>query len=130
MKGFTLIEVLVAIVIFTAGMLALWGMQMTANRANSFSNKLNEAVSCANEKINELRSNATSSLPSNGVYIDICNCGSYNCIRELMVSDPSSSIPDTKQIDIAVGWGGNGCSSNINNCKHTVEIGTLLTLIQ
>jgi type IV pilus assembly protein PilV len=54
-KGFTLIEVLVALVILTVGLLGVTAMQITAIRGNHFSGNLTRATVLAQNKLEELK---------------------------------------------------------------------------
>lgn len=53
-KGLTLLETLIATVVFAVGLLALLGMQITAIQGNSFSNQMSTAVSLASNTIENL----------------------------------------------------------------------------
>jgi type IV pilus assembly protein PilV len=53
-EGFTLIEVLISLVIFSFGMLAVANMQIVAIRVNSFANRLTEGTTLVQDKIEEL----------------------------------------------------------------------------
>jgi len=55
-QGFTLIEILIAITIFSIGILAVATMQVSAIKGNSFANGLTEAVTLAQDKMEELMS--------------------------------------------------------------------------
>lgn len=52
--GFTLIEVLIAMAIFSVGILALYTMQLTAIRGNSTANHIGVAMSVLNSQIESL----------------------------------------------------------------------------
>ena len=54
-QGFSLVEVLVAILILTVGLLALAQMQTRAVASNSFGNQLTQATFLAQDKLEELR---------------------------------------------------------------------------
>lgn len=54
-RGFTLLEVLVAITILTVGLLALVKMQTQAVASNNFGNRLTQATFLAQDKAEELR---------------------------------------------------------------------------
>jgi type IV pilus modification protein PilV len=53
--GFTMVEVLVAILLLSIGILALAKMQTQAVASNSFGNRLTEATFLAQDKVEELR---------------------------------------------------------------------------
>ena len=54
-KGFTLIEVLVALVILTFALLALAGLMVTTTKNNAFGGHVTEAATFAQDKLEELR---------------------------------------------------------------------------
>jgi len=54
-KGFTLIEVLVALVILSFSLLALAGLMVTTTRNNAFGSHITEAATFAQDKLEELR---------------------------------------------------------------------------
>ncbi len=54
-KGFTLIEMLVAIIILSLAMLALAGLMVTTTKNNSFGGHITEAATLAQDKLEELR---------------------------------------------------------------------------
>ncbi len=54
-KGFTLIEVLIALVILAVGLLGVTAMQITAIRGNHFSDNLTRATVLAQNKLEELK---------------------------------------------------------------------------
>jgi type IV pilus assembly protein PilV len=54
-QGFSLVEVLVAILLLTVGLLALAKMQTQAVASNAFGNQLTQATFLAQDKLEELR---------------------------------------------------------------------------
>lgn len=64
-KGFSLLEVLIGLVILTIGILAIAGMQMTSIKGTSFSNRLSQAATIAQEGLEFLKS-----LPINDPRLD------------------------------------------------------------
>ena len=53
-KGFTLLEVLIAIVILSVALLALAGLQIISVRGNSFGNHMTEALTLAKDLMEEM----------------------------------------------------------------------------
>ena len=68
-KGFTMVEVLVAIIILSIGLLALAGLQATVIKGNVASKNLTSAVFLVETKIDELKSGGYASL-SDGTFND------------------------------------------------------------
>ena len=54
-KGFTLIEVLIALVILSVAFLALAGLMVQTTRNNSFGGHMTEAATFAQDKLEELK---------------------------------------------------------------------------
>ena len=54
-KGFTLVEVLIAIVVLSVALLALAGLQIVSIRSNSFGNHMTEAVTLAKDVMEEMK---------------------------------------------------------------------------
>jgi len=53
-KGFSLIEILIAITVFAIGILAVGNMQITAIKGNSFANDLTKATTLAQDRMEKL----------------------------------------------------------------------------
>ena len=54
-KGFSLIEVMIALVILAVALLALAGLMVTTTRNNSFGGHMTEAATFAQDKLEQLR---------------------------------------------------------------------------
>jgi prepilin-type N-terminal cleavage/methylation domain-containing protein len=109
--GFTLVEIMIAISIFTIGILAIASMQISAINGNDSANNLTGATTWAQDKIEELLAipyaNLVSGGPINqGIYtiswtVNSCpaaipaagNCPAVNC-----------TVPNTKLIIVTVAW--------------------------
>ena len=75
-NGFSLIEVLIALVLFAVGMLAIGGMQIGSIKGNSFSQEVTQATVLSQDRLEELRkmtfddSNLSSGHHDEGVLSD------------------------------------------------------------
>lgn len=67
-KGFTLIEVLVALLIFAIGMLGLAGLQLKAHQSSSFAHGRTNATLAVSGLAERMRSNLTAVTAGNYVY--------------------------------------------------------------
>jgi prepilin-type N-terminal cleavage/methylation domain-containing protein len=53
-KGYTIIEVMIAIAIFSIGILAAWALQNSATRGNTVARNLTIAAACASDRLEQL----------------------------------------------------------------------------
>ena len=95
-RGFTLVETLVAVVIFTVALLGIAGLTVVIIRGNTFSNMVTTATVLAQDKLEELRQTDYSALGS----------GSETTIRNAIVYtrrwDVTANTPTTSMTTIAV----------------------------
>jgi type IV pilus assembly protein PilV len=63
-SGFTLIEILIALVIFSISVLAFAGLTVTATRTGSYGGRMTEAVTFAQDKFEELKTNSWDNIVS------------------------------------------------------------------
>ena len=95
-SGFSLIEVLIALAIFSVGILAVGSMQLSTHKNNTAGNKTTEATMLARQKIEELR--AIQDLDDIGSGNDTVGIYSREWDR-----GPISGI--TRPIWVEVSWG-------------------------
>jgi type IV pilus assembly protein PilV len=100
-NGFTLLEVIIALVIFSIGLLAVASMQMSAIKGNHFSGTLTEATNWAADQMETLLS-----LP----YTDVdLAAGDHTAPQEDIYTIAWNVLDDattnnTKTITITVAW--------------------------
>jgi type IV pilus modification protein PilV len=103
-RGFTLIEVLVAIAIFSIGILAVGSMQLWNTKNNTTANIMTLAAMLARQKIEELKtvSDVTSLTDGNDTV------GIFT--REWDVNDPPSPLSSStcKLLQVTVSWNKGG----------------------
>lgn len=106
-KGFTLLEVMVALVILSIGLLGLMGLQIVATKTNSFSNQMTIGITLAQDQLEELRNLAyDDALLSGGTHQDSQNpisaLGDMGFNRSWTVTvDAANSL---KTIIVTVQW--------------------------
>ncbi len=94
-RGFTLVEALVALVVLAVGLLAIAKMSITYVRANSYSHLLSEATVAAQEKMEQMRSYASSERGDRFSVFDFDYLISTNPTFTSVEDPPGSGIPKT-----------------------------------
>jgi len=111
-NGFTLIEALIAISIFSIGFLAIGSLVISTTRNNTKGNILTQATMLASDKIEELKNeNMMSSLMTTGIHLDSNNPlddrgnqgGIYHRSWNVSELQPTAS-PTARQVEVTVSW--------------------------
>jgi len=114
-SGFTLVELLVAIVILSVGLLGMATLTGSIIRNNKLSNDLTTATTLAQDKLEDIRAAGYASAVSETKTACATPFSGYQ--REVTVSD-NTPATGMKQVTVKVYWGPSDA--------HDVEIGTIL----
>lgn len=112
-KGFSIVELLFAILLLTIGLVAVAGMQSTAINGNAWANKLSTATVLAQEALEEIlargpsgaifsgNSTAAYDLDPNtiGNNISIRGAGTFSATRTITVDTPVAGVV---KIDVTI----------------------------
>jgi type IV pilus modification protein PilV len=99
-RGFTLIEVVIALAVFAIGILAMYSMQVSSINSNGGARKRTEAVSWATNQMEILRTTPYDSL-ANGQAAQ----GVYNLNWTVTDIDlDNDGVNDSKNISVNVNW--------------------------
>ena len=105
-KGFTLIEVLVAMVILSVGLLGTAALITGIINGNKVSNRLSTATTCAQDKMEEIRRLGYSGMPTSDTtttepYNSITN---YSLYKRVTFTDVVNPAVGMKTVTVTVSW--------------------------
>jgi len=105
-NGFTLIEVLVAMVILSIGLLGTAALITGIIRGNKVSNRISTATTCAQDKMEEIKMLGYSGMPTS----DTTTTESYNSItnyflyKRVTCTNVDNPTADMKTVTVTVYW--------------------------
>jgi prepilin-type N-terminal cleavage/methylation domain-containing protein len=129
-KGFTLLEVIVALGILSVGMLGLSTLLYTSLRTDGYNGRVRNAELLALSKMEEFRGNSADATLTTGNGGDVPPSQQEYC-RGWTISAPSPAPANISTVQVIVGWptGGNcnaGSTNPLaqisNNCQYKLRI--------
>lgn len=105
-KGFTLIEVMIAIFILVVGLLGVAGVATTVINGNAFSREITTATTLAQDKMEELKDTTYSNIASGSDTQE-------SIYTRTWTSTPDSPDADMKTIDVTVQFLWKGATHNV-----------------
>ena len=121
-KGFTLLEVLIALIILSVGLLGLAGMQITFLRGNSFSIKMSEATSIVRNKIEDFNNTPFENISSGSEADPTTGSTGIRYHRNWVVVDVDNDGDgniDWKVVNVTADWN--------NPNPHRVSLSTVIS---
>ncbi len=115
--GFTLIEVMIALIVMSIGLTALAAVQISAIQGNAFSKRMTTAVSIADEKMEQIKSNLYTEIVSESS--SQITQSNLNFTRQVTVTN-NSPLTNTKTINVTVSW-------SEGSKSHSVPITTIVS---
>ena len=93
-RGFTLVEVLIAIVILSVALLALGGLQIISIRGNSFGNHMTEAITLAKDMMEKMKNDEWDDIgdwsddvpPEKPIFHRVCSVTQSGKIKTITVT--------------------------------------------
>jgi type IV pilus assembly protein PilV len=118
-KGFTFLEILVAMVVLSIGFLGIAAVTASVVRGNSFSNRLTTATTLAQERMEDIRRLGYSGIPTADTttvedYHSIANYPLYKRVACTNMTNPADGM---KMVTVTVYWGSDA---------HSVSLRTIL----
>jgi len=118
-SGFTLLEVLVAIVILTIGLLGTAGLTTGVIRGNHYSKNITSATAAAQTKLEAIKSGGYTNATSANFPSDTVTMGGTSFTRTIAITS-SSPAANMKTASVTVTW------SEANNTSRSVNLQTIL----
>ena len=116
-KGFTLVEMMVAILILLVGLLGYYALLAAVAHSRHYAHRLGEASLAAKSKLEELKSENYDNVTSGN---DTWPATEPLYLRVWEVNEiPGQGI---KNVKVKVGWGGEDCLHNLDSCRHRLEL--------
>jgi prepilin-type N-terminal cleavage/methylation domain-containing protein len=118
-NGFTLLEVLVAIVILTIGLLGTAGLTTGVIRGNHFSKNVTSATAAAQTKLEAIKSGGYVYATAANFPSDAVTMGGMTFTRTTTITN-SSPAANMKTVSVTVSW------TESNNTARSVNLQTIL----
>jgi len=118
-KGFTMIEILIALVILSVSLLALAGLMVRTTRNNSFGGHMTEAATFAQDKLEEFRAIGWVKIPANTSGVDYPNGATGIVYTRNWGVAPNPVNVDLKEITVTINWADQG--------NHSVRLFSILS---
>jgi len=118
-NGFTLLEVLVAIVILTIGLLGTAGLTTGVIRGNHYSKNITSATAAAQTKLEAIKSGGYAYATSANFPSDAVTMGGMTFTRATSITN-SSPAANMKTVSVTVGW------TESNNTARSINLQTIL----
>jgi len=118
-NGFTLLEVLVAIVILTIGLLGTAGLTTGVIRGNHYSKNITSATAAGQTLLESVKSSGYTNATSANFPNDTVTMGGMTFTRTTTITN-SSPAANMKTVSVTVGW------TESNNTARSVNLQTIL----
>jgi prepilin-type N-terminal cleavage/methylation domain-containing protein len=119
-KGFSLIEILIALVILSIALLGLAGLMIQTTKNNSFGGRMTEAATFAQDKLEEFRAIGWVKIPPNTGGIDQLNGATTGIVytRNWQVA-PNPINGNLKEITVTINWA--------DQTNHSIRLFSILS---
>lgn len=118
-SGFTLLEVMVAIVILTIGLLGTAGLTTGVVKGNHYSKNVTSATAAGQTKLEAVKSGGYTNATTANFPNDTVKMGGTSFTRTIAITN-SSPAANMKTVSVTVSW------SESNNTARSINLQTIL----
>jgi type IV pilus assembly protein PilV len=106
LNGFTLVEVVVAMVILSVGFMTMAGVAASVMRGNAHSSRMTTATTLAQEKMEEIRRSGYSGIPDaeTTTVEDYESIAHYNSYKRVVSTAATHAADGIKMVTVTVCW--------------------------
>ncbi|MBW2123465.1 MAG: prepilin-type N-terminal cleavage/methylation domain-containing protein [Deltaproteobacteria bacterium] len=123
-EGFTLLEVVVAMVILAIALLGLAGLQVVSVQGNNLASQITDATTLAQDQLEQLIATPFSTLVGLGTVTNsVTKKGVVYSVQYTVIPDPGGSRAD---VTVAVSWRDERTSVAADN-THTVRVNSVIS---
>jgi prepilin-type N-terminal cleavage/methylation domain-containing protein len=118
-KGFSLIEILIALVILSIALLGLAGLMVQTTKNNSFGGRMTEAATFAQDKLEEFRAIGWVKIPPNTGGMDYSNGATGIVYTRNWQVAPNPTNGNLKEITVTINWA--------DQTNHSIRLFSILS---
>ncbi len=118
-KGFSLIEILIALVILSIALLGLAGLMVQTTKNNSFGGRMTEAATFAQDKLEEFRAIGWVKIPPNTGGTDYSNGATGIVYTRNWQVAPNPTNGNLKEITVTINWA--------DQTNHSIRLFSILS---
>jgi type IV pilus assembly protein PilV len=122
--GFTLTEVLIAVVILSVGLLGLFAMTIATTRTSSFSKNLTTATILAQDKIEQIKNMSYANIAAGNFLENYKTIPEYPQFSRNVNINDNNPKPNTKTVVVTTSWTG---ADQTRTDKHSVTLKIIIS---
>jgi type IV pilus assembly protein PilV len=123
-RGFTVVEVLIALLVLLLGLAGILSLQLTSVEATAFSRHATEAAMLGEDKMEELRTVSLGSLATGADQVDALGqpdlAGLFNRTWTITPGSPT-------RVEVIVSWTERGDTKVVNRESYSIRLNTQRT---
>jgi len=127
-NGFTLVETLIALLLISFALLAIYRVHLSSTKISTFNRNLVLATQFAKSKIETIKAETFSQIANGSDNSTSASdiSGTNVFFLRTWQATPLAGYPNTLQIQVNVGWTIGTQCPNISQCAHSIALNTFV----